>query len=90
MAKRAWWETAELVEEPLTVGTWYRSKLSDHDHALGRDKVWIADGSAWCGFALEGARDWDNAEFGGLWFTNRTAAKCTRCARKEREALGIE
>jgi len=29
--------------------------------------------------------DWDNADLGGLWFTNRTSAKCTQCARQERE-----
>jgi len=85
LARKDWRTVAERVEEPLTVGTWYRSPLWEHDHCLGRDPVWIADGSAWCGRALGTAMDWDNADLGGLWFTNRTSAKCTQCARQERE-----
>ena len=84
MTKR-WQKEEDRVAEPLMVGVWYRTLLSPDDHCLGRDKVWIEDGTAWCGYPLEGARDWENAEFGGLWFSHRKNAGCSRCKSKEKE-----
>ena len=85
MAGRDWRKTAVLEEGELSLGVWYRGPLWDKDHLLGEDPMWQADGIAWCGRALEAARDWDNEEFGGIWITNRKSAQCAECRRRQLE-----
>lgn len=82
---RDWRNKAEQVGGPLWTNEWFRSPLWDQDHLLGADPVWKEDEIAWCGRALGAAREWTNEDYGGLWITNRTAAKCAYCKRKQKE-----
>ena len=88
MAKRDWRKNAERVRGPLWTNEWFRSPLWDKDHLLGADPVWEADGLAWCGRALDYAREWEDEEAGGLYITNRTSAKCAECKRRQIEWEG--
>lgn len=85
MARKSWRDDARRVEEELQDHVWYRSPLWDKDHLLGQDPVWREDGLAWCGRALEVARDWDSPEVGGLWYTNRASAQCAQCKNRDKE-----
>jgi hypothetical protein len=87
LAKRDWRKTTEKVPllGLLQLHVWYRSPLWDKDHLLGEDPVWEEDGIAWCGRALEEARNWDSEELGGLWITNRKSAPCAICKRMQTE-----
>ncbi len=86
MTRRDWRKTAmPLPEGPLALQVWYRSPLWDKDHTLGEDPVWIKDQLAWCGRALDAAREWTDEELGGLWITSRKSAHCAECTRKQTE-----
>ena len=89
LAKRDWRNGAERVTGDLENGVWYRSPLwPNDDHLLHRLPVAMREGDAYCGRALSYARDWENEELGGLWYTNRKSAGCSECKRREAEFLG--
>lgn len=83
------WRLKAIRVEPGTAlqpGEWYRSPLSNKDHCLGLRNDLLGDSLAWCGFALDVCRDWEEGEeYAGLWYTNRKAAHCAECRRKEKE-----
>jgi hypothetical protein len=86
MPRADWRVGAEEPVGALQNGVWYRSPLWEKDHALGRPVEFVDDGLAWCGRPLQLAREgWGDPKLEGLWITNRTAAKCSECARLERE-----
>jgi hypothetical protein len=85
MSKRDWRTNAVIVEGPLWIKEWFRSPLWDKDHCLGQDPDWQAEEIAWCGRALGAAREWSDEQYGGLWITNRKSAKCSECARRDKE-----
>lgn len=86
------WRTKAEQATVLVHDVWYRSPLWGDDHHLGRDQAFVDEGLAWCGrallLALEGWGDQDVNDpesLAGLWVTNRAAAKCATCARREKE-----
>ena len=68
----------------LQHGEWYRSPLSSKDHLLSRRTEEWKEGLSWCGFSLGYVKDWDNDEFGGLWYSSRTTNKCSECTSREK------
>ncbi len=65
---------------------WYRTPLSSKDHCVALIPEMLADELAWCGRALGVCRDWaEGEEYAGLWYTNRKAAHCAECNKKEKE-----
>jgi len=88
VSRRDWRVTAIRVEKgtELQPNEWYRSPLSDQDHLLGLRPDLLGDGLSWCGRALDVMRDWETGEeYGGLWYTNRRAAQCPYCRRRQKE-----
>lgn len=73
--------------QELQPNQWYRSPLSKDDHMLGVKPEFMAEGIAWCGWDLITARDWDNEEYGGLWYSNRKSdsARCATCKSRQGE-----
>ncbi len=88
MSRRDWRLVAIRVEvgTELQPNEWYRGPLWDHDHLLGLRSDLLGDGLSWCGQALRVVRDWEEGkEYAGLWYTNRRAAKCPYCKRRNKE-----
>ncbi len=89
MPKGDWRKREGLVQlEPeteLQPNEWYRSPLWTKDHVMGLTPTHINDGVSWCGRALTVARDWEDEELGGLWYTNRKSASCPECKRRQTE-----
>ena len=89
MGRQDWRLKAQRVEKDteLQSDEWYRSPLwTAHDHLLGLRQDLLDDGLSWCGRALVIVRDWDEGEeWGGLWYTNRRAARCAYCKRRQGE-----
>ncbi|KKK91133.1 hypothetical protein LCGC14_2716010 [marine sediment metagenome] len=88
MSRGDWRVKAIQVERgtALQPGIWYRTPLSNKDHVLGLRNDLIGDDLAWCGMSLGVCRDWtEGEEYAGLWYTNRKAANCAECRRKEKE-----
>lgn len=90
MPRKDWRETAQRAVA-LVHGEWYRSPLWERDHCLGRNRDLIDDGLAWCGRPLQVAMDgWGDPKLEGLWVTNRRAAHCAECNRKEKEWKALQ
>jgi hypothetical protein len=85
LAKRDWRTNCERAEV-IVHDVWYRSPLWDKDHHLGRPDEFVAEGIAWCGRPLQVAMEgWGDPKLEGLYITNRRAAGCAECERRERE-----
>ena len=67
------------VGEDLQPLEWYRSPLWGDDHSVGLRREFVEEEIAWCGRPLGVARDWDNEELGGLYYSERTGDRCAQC-----------